>query len=346
LGAPPPCAPLAVRSPVDATFSATCHRPAAANEAALRKALPNAGAFRRGTTRDGQGVASAGSAMGTVVESSSVGSMTTELTTSPVGGAVGCAALIVATLALCGTWGAAAAAGAGGGAAGVPTVSAGGVTVVSPGDEAAASDPAATPSLLGGASVAVDVSGDVTHVPVVVVVVAVSTPSVVLPDEATVSVAPGVHEVSVAAIEVSVAAPVLSADVAAPVLSADVAAPVLSADVAAPVLSAEVVVSVEDNDVSVDEVELAVSGSVAVTSEGVSDAPAVVSAVCALPVTAGVVVVVLTSTEVAEGATVSSSCPDGRGTSSALAGAIQVEVEATPTLKTAVQRISRSSRRR
>jgi hypothetical protein len=337
LGAPPPCAPLAVRSPVDATFSATCHRPAAANEAALRKALPNAGAFRRGTTRDGQGVASAGSAMGTVVESSSVGSMTTELTTSPVGGAVGCAALIVATLALCGTWGAAAAAGAGGGAAGVPTVSAGGVTVVSPGDEAAASDPAATPSLLGGASVAVDVSGDVTHVPVVVVVVAVSTPSVVLPDEATVSVAPGVHEVSVAAIEVSVAAPVLSADVAAPVLSADVAAPVLSA---------EVVVSVEDNDVSVDEVELAVSGSVAVTSEGVSDAPAVVSAVCALPVTAGVVVVVLTSTEVAEGATVSSSCPDGRGTSSALAGAIQVEVEATPTLKTAVQRISRSSRRR
>ena len=282
-------------------------------------------------------MASAGSAMGTVVESSSVGSMTTELTTSPVGGAVGCAALIVATLALCGTWGAAAAAGAGGGAAGVPTVSAGGVTVVSPGDEAAASDPAATPSLLGGASVAVDVSGDVTHVPVVVVVVAVSTPSVVLPDEATVSVAPGVHEVSVAAVEVSVAAPVLSADVAAPVLSADVAAPVLSA---------EVVVSVEDNDVSVDEVELAVSGSVAVTSEGVSDAPAVVSAVCALPVTAGVVVVVLTSTEVAEGATVSSSCPDGRGTSSALAGAIQVEVEATPTLKTAVQRISRSSRRR
>lgn len=320
MGAPPPFVPLAVRSSVDAAFSTTCHRPAAANEAALRKALSNAGAFRRGKkTKDGQGVGSAGSAMGTVVESSSVGSMTTELTTSPVGGAVGCAALIVATLALCGTWGAAVAAGAGGGAAGVLTVSAGGVAVVSPGDEAAASDPAATPSLLGGASVAVDVSGDVTHVPDVVVGVVVSTPSVVLPDEATVSVAPGVHEVSVAAVEVSVAAPVLSADV---------------------------VVSVEDNEVSVDEIEPAVSGSVAVTSEGVSDAPAVVSAVCALPVTAAVVVVVLMSAEVAEGATVSSSCPDGGGTSSALAGAIQVDVEATPTLKTAVQRISRSSRRR
>jgi len=315
----PPFAPLAVRSPVDAPFSTTCHWPAAANEAALRKALSNAGVFRRGTTRDGQGVSSAGSAMGTPVESSSVGSMTPALATSSVGGAVGCAALIGATLALCDTWGAAVAAGAGGGAAGVLTVSVGRVTVVSPGDEAAGSDPAATPSLLGGASVAVDVSANVAHVPDVVVVVAVSAPSVVLPDEATVSVAPGVHEVSVTPVEVSVAASVLSA---------------------------EIVGSVEDNDVSVDEIELAVSGSVAVTSEGGSDAPAVVSADCALPVTAAVVVVVSMSSEVAEGATVSTSCPDGGGTSSALAGAIQVDVDATPTLKTAVQRISRSSRRR
>lgn len=225
--------------------------------------------------------------MGTTVKSSSVGSMTTELTTSPVGDAVGCAALIVAALALCGAGEAAVAVGAGGGAGGVLTVSAGGVTVVSPVDGAAVSDPAATPSPLGGASVAVDVSGDVAHVPDVVVAVAVSAPSVVLPDGATASVAPGVHEVSVAAVEVSVAASVLSA---------------------------VVVVSVEDDDVSVDEIELAVSGSVEVVS--------------------------------AEGTTVSTVCPGGAGTSSALAGAIKVDVEATPTIKTAVQRISRSSRRR
>ena len=118
---------------------------------------------------------------------------------------------------------------------------AGGVTVVSPVDGAAASDSAATPSLLGGASVAVDVSDDVAHVPDVVVAVAVSAPSVVLPDGATASAA-GMQEVSVAVVDVSAAASVLLA---------------------------VVVVSVEDDDVSVDEIELAVSGSAAVTSEGV-----------------------------------------------------------------------------
>jgi hypothetical protein len=194
-----------------------------------------------------------------------------------------------------------------------------GVAVVSPVAGTVASDPAAAPSLPGGESVAVDVSDDVAHVPDVVVAVAVSAPSVVLPEGATASAA-DVQEVSVAAVDVSAAASVLSA---------------------------VVVVSVEDDDVSVDEIELAVS--VAVASEGVSDALAVVSEVCALPVTSAVGVVVLASAETvavsAEGTAVSVWF-GGAGTSSALAGAIQVDVEAIPTINTAVQRISRASRRR
>jgi hypothetical protein len=263
--------------------------------------------------------------MGTTVESSSVGSMMTELATSAVGGAVGCAALVVATLALSGAGGAAVVVGGGGGAGGVMSGSvlgAGGVAVVSSVAAAVGSDPAAAPSLLGGASVAVDVSDDVAHVPDVVGAVAVP-PSVVLPDGATASVAPAMHEVSVAAGDVSVAVSVLTA---------------------------VVVVSVEDDDGSVDEIEPAVSGSVALTSEGVSDAPAVVSDTCVLPATSAVVVGLFMSAGAGvvstEGPAVSTVWSGGAGTSPALAGATQVDAETTPTIKTAVPRITRSSRRR
>jgi hypothetical protein len=81
--------------------STTCHSPAAVNETGLRKKLSNSGALPWGITGDGRDAPPTGSASGTTVESSSVGSLTTELATSPVGGAVDCAAL-VATLALCG----------------------------------------------------------------------------------------------------------------------------------------------------------------------------------------------------------------------------------------------------
>jgi hypothetical protein len=257
----------------------------------------------------------------------------------------------------------------------VSELGAGGVAVVSPVAGTVASDPAA-PSLLAGPSVAVDVPDDVAHVPDVVVGVAVSTPSVVLPDGATPSAA-GVQEMSVAAVDVSVTAAVLSAVVV--VVSGDVAhvpdvvgavavsAPsvvlpdggmasaaavqevsvtAVDASATASVLSAVVVVSVEDDDESVDEIELALS---VVTPESVSEAPAVVSDVCALPVTSAVVVVLASAEEAvvsAEGIAVSSVASGGTGTSSALADATQVDVEATPTIKTAVQRISRSSRRR
>jgi hypothetical protein len=311
--------------------------------------------------------------MGTTVESSSVGSMMTELATSAVGGAVGCAALVVATLALCGAGGAAVVVGGSGGAGGVLPVSvlgAGGVAVVSPVTAAVGSDPAAAPSLLRGASVAVDVSDDVAHAPDVVGAVAVP-PSVVLADGATASVAPAMHELSVAAGDVAVD---MSDDVAhAPDVVGAVAVPttvvlpdgatasvtpivhevsVAAGDVAVAVsvLTAVVVLSVEDDDGSVDEIEPAVSGSVAVTSEGVSDAPAVVSDICVLPVTSAVVVGVFMSAGAgvvsAEGTAVSTAWSGGAGTSPALAGATQVDVEATPTIKTAVQRITRSSRRR
>jgi hypothetical protein len=71
------------------------------NETGLRKKLSNGGALRWGRTEDGRDATPTGPASGTTVESSSVGSLTTEVTTSPVGGAVDCAGL-VATLALCG----------------------------------------------------------------------------------------------------------------------------------------------------------------------------------------------------------------------------------------------------
>jgi hypothetical protein len=289
---------------------------------------------------------------------------------------MGCAALVVATLAPCGAGGAAVVVGGGaGGLLSVPALGAVVVAVVSPVVETVASDSAAVPSPLGSASVAVDVSDDAAHVPDAVVV-AVSAPSVVLPDGATASAA-GVQEVPVAAVEVSAAASVLSAgavesdDVAhVPdlVVAVAVSAPsvvvsegaaasaagvqevtVAAVDVAAatPLLSAVFVVSVEDDDVSVDEIEPGVS--VAVTSEDVSDAPAVVSEVGALPV-ASAVVVVLASAETAavsaEGTAVSTVWSGVAGTSSALAGATKVDVEPIPTIDTAVQRISRSSQRR
>jgi hypothetical protein len=143
-------------------------------------------------------------------------------------------------------------------------------------------------------------------------------------------------------------APAVVSDICVlPVTSAVVAAGDVA--VAVSVLTA-VVVSVEGDDGSVDEIEPAVSGSVAVTSEGVSDAPAVVSDICVLPVTSAVVVGVFMSAGAgvvsAEGTAVSTVWSGGAGTSSALAGATQVDAKATPTIKTAVPRITRSSRRR
>jgi hypothetical protein len=298
--------------------------------------MSNAGALRRGKTGDGQGATSTASGMGTTVESSSLRS-TTVLATSAVGGAVGCAALAVATLALCG------ASGAGGAVLSVSVLGASGVALVSPTAAAVGSDTVAAPSRMGGASVEVDATDDVAHVPDVVGVVAVP-PSVVLPDGATASVAPGVHEMSAAADDVTVAGSGLTAVVVAAV-TASVLTAVVVAAVAASVLTALVVAAVEDDDGSVDEVELAVSDLVAVTSEGVSDAPAVVSAICVLTVAVVVSIAAETAAVSAKGTAVSTACSGGAGTSSALAGATQVDVEATPTTKTAVQRISRSGPR-
>jgi len=192
--------------------------------------------------------------------------MAAELGLSLVGGGAGGAALIVAALAFCGAGEAAVAAGGGGGARGPLTVSvpgAAGAGVVSPVEGAVSSGPMAALSLLEGPSIAVDGSDDVEHVPDVVA--AASAPSLLFvapPNGASASVAPPVHELSVVADEESAAASVVSA----------------------------VVTSVEGDDVSVDEIEVALSGSALVASEGVSDAPAVASGVCTSPVTTPVTV--------------------------------------------------------
>jgi hypothetical protein len=154
---------------------------------------------------------------------------------------------------------------------------------------------------------------------------------------------------SVTAADVSVAASVLTSPVVVSVAADDVsvdevappdvsvAASVLTSpvvvSVAAFVLSSVVVVSDDDDAVSVDEIELAVSGSVAVASEGVSDT------VVLAPTSAA-------GAASAEGVAVSTVWSGGAGRSAARAGAIQLDAETTPTIKTTVPRISRSSRRR
>jgi hypothetical protein len=283
--------------------------------------------------------------MGTTGESSSVDA-TTGPAVSPVEDAVGSAVSVAAPLALCGA-DQAAVEGAG---CGLP------VSVIAAGDVAVAVESplapafattlgaAAVPSLLGSASVAVVVEADVAQGSDVVVAgadavvaVVVSAPSVVLPDGATVSMAADVHDVSVAAVVVPVATPVVSAVVVVLVGEDDVSV-------------GEDDASVGEADVSVDELELAVSDAAAVTSEGVTDTPTVVSAVCASPVASAVVIVVSLA---AEAAVVSVACAvvstvwtGGVGTSSALAGAIQADAETTATIRTAVQPIRRRSRRR
>jgi hypothetical protein len=302
----------------------------------LSKALTNIGTLRRDNTSDGQSASSTDSAIGTTGESSSVDA-TTGPALSPVEDAVGPAVSVAAPLALCGA-DQAAVEGAGCGLP-VSVIAAGDVAVAveSPLAPAFATTPgaAAVLSLLGSASVAVVVEADVAQGSDVVVVgadaaVVVSAPSVVLPDGATASGAADVHDVSVAAVVVPVATPVLSVVVVVSVGEGDA--------------------SVGEADVSVDELELAVSDAAAVTSEGVTDTPTVVSAVCAAPVASAVVIVVSLA---AEAAVVSVACAvvstvwaGGVGTSSALAGAIQAGAETTATIRTAVQPIRRRSRRR
>jgi ribosomal 50S subunit-recycling heat shock protein len=309
----------------------------------LRKALTNTGTLRRGNTSDGQSASSTDSAIGTTGESSSSVDATTGPALSPVEDAVGSAVSVAAPFALCGA-DQAAVEGAGSGLP-VSVIAAGDVAVAveSPLAPASATTPgtAAVLSLLGSASVAVVVEADAAQGSDVVVVAdaaaVVSAPSVVLPVGATASPAADVHDVPVAAVVVPVASPVVSAVVVVLVGEDDVSV-------------GEGDASVGEADVSVDELEVAVSDAAAVTSEGVTDTPTVVSAVCASPVASAVAIVV---SPAAEAAVVSVACAvvstvwaGGVGTSSALAGAIQAGAETTATIRTAVQPIRRRSRRR
>lgn len=268
---------------------------------------------------------------------------------SPVGNAVGAAVSTAAPLVLCGADKAAV---EGAGASSVLSVSVVGAGDVAVGTAlatafATAPTPVAVPSLLGSAFEPVEGAGEVAQGSEVVVAdaddivaVAVSEPSVVVPDGATASVAANAHGVSVAAVDVSVATAVLSAAVVVSVVADDVS--VSEGDVSV----GEDDVSVGENGVSVNELELVVPGSVV----GTSDATTVVADVCASPVASALVIIVSLPAEAAEASldctVVSTVWTGGVGTSSALAGAIQADVEATPTITTAVQPIRRRSRRR
>jgi hypothetical protein len=192
------------------------------------------------------------------------------------------------------------------------------------------------------------VAADVHDVSVAAVVVPVATPVV----SAVVVVLVGEDDASVGEADVSVGeddASVGEADVS--VGEADVS--VGEADVSvgeADVSVGEADVSVGEADASVDELELAVSDAAAVTPEGVTDTPTVVSAVCVSPVASAVVIVVSLAAEAdvvsVACAVVSTVWAGGVGTSSALAGAIQADAETTATIRTALQPIRRRSRRR
>jgi hypothetical protein len=343
-------APPAVRSSVDATVGTTCHSPAAVNKRGLCRDLTNTGRFGRGNPGDSQGATSTDSAKGTSAESSSVDA-TTELSASPAEDAVGSAVSVAAPVTLGGA-DQAAVEGAGAGC-GLPVSVAGagdvGAAVVSALATAVATAPApaAVPSLLGSASVPVDVAAVVAHgsdVVVadadVVVAVAVSAPFVVLPDGATASVAAEVHDVFVVAAELSVATVVLSTVVVVSVVEDDVSVveddvPVVGDDVSVAgddVSVAEDDVSVAEDDVSVAEDDVSVAeDDVSVAEDEVPVVEEDVSVVAAVSVGCAVV---------------SPVCAGGVGTTSALAGAIQADAETTATIRTAVQPIRRRKRRR